>query len=134
MYRWVDHTSEIELQIEGGSEREVFEEALEALRGLLSERSGAGEVGERASFEVAASAPDLPALLAEWMSELVYLVETEGLLPERLDRLDLDEQSLEADVSGPLSAPSHLVKAVTYHRLAMEERDGTWHATVVLDV
>jgi SHS2 domain-containing protein len=134
MYRWVDHTSEIELQIEADSERAVFEQALEALRELLSERAAAGAEGAPASFEVEASAPDRPTLLAEWLSELAYLVETEGFLPERADRLELGDDSLEATVIGRRSSPSHLVKAVTYHRLTMEEQGGTWRATVVLDV
>jgi SHS2 domain-containing protein len=134
MYRWVDHTSEIELQIEADGERAVFEQALEALRELLSERAAPGTNGAPASFEVAASAPDRATLLAEWLSELAYLVETEGFLPERAQRLELGDDSLEATVSGRRSSPSHVVKAVTYHRLTMEEQGGTWRATVVLDV
>jgi SHS2 domain-containing protein len=134
MYRWVDHTSEIELQIEAESERAIFEQGLEALRELLSERTAPGANGEPASFEVAASAPDRATLLAEWLSELAYLVETEGFLPQRAERLELGEDSLEATVSGRRSSPSHLVKAVTYHRLAMDAQGGTWRATVVLDV
>jgi SHS2 domain-containing protein len=134
MHRWVDHTAELELRIESGSERAVFDEALEALRGLLSEHMEPDAAGEPTRFEVAASAPDRATLLAEWLSELVYLVETEGFLPERTERLELIGDALDATVSGRLSNPSHLVKAVTYHRLAMEERGGTWRATVVLDV
>ncbi len=132
MYRWVDHTSELELRIEADSERAVFEQALDALAELVGERTGSG--GDAASFEISASAPDRPTLLAEWLAELAYLAETEGLVPERAERLDIGDDSLEATVSGRLAEPSHLVKAVTYHRLGMEERAGTWHATVVLDV
>jgi SHS2 domain-containing protein len=134
MYRWVDHTAELELQIEAGSERAVFDDALEALRELLSERAVPDVDREAVSFEVSASAPDRATLLAEWLSELVYLVETEGLLPERAERLELIGDALDATVSGRRSSPSHLVKAVTYHRLAMDEQRGKWRATVVLDV
>jgi SHS2 domain-containing protein len=35
VYRWVDHTAEVELAIEAGGEREVFAEALSALAELL---------------------------------------------------------------------------------------------------
>ena len=133
MYRWVDHTSELELRIEAPTERAVFEQALDALGELVGER--VEQVGHpEGSFEVSASAPDRPTLLAEWMSELAYLAEAEGLVPGRVDRLELRGDSLEATVSGRLAAPSHLIKAVTYHRLAMEEQGGIWHATVVLDV
>jgi SHS2 domain-containing protein len=132
MYRWVDHTAELELRVDASTEWDVFEQALQALAELLREHSHGD--GEPAAFEVDASAPDRATLLAEWLSELVYLVETEGFVPERVDELTLSADSLEASVSGRRASPPHLVKAVTYHRLALEERGGAWHATVVLDV
>ena len=134
VYRWVDHTAELELRIEAGSEEGVFEEALAALAELLRERTSEGLSPEAARREVAAAAPDRPALLAEWLSELVYLAETEGLIPETLERLELGSSELEATVAGPLGSPPHLVKAVTYHRLDMREEDETWRARVILDV
>ena len=134
MYGWVDHTAELELRIEAASEGAVFEEALAALGELLSEHSDPDVSGEPVSFAVWASAPDRATLLAEWLSELVYLVETEGFVPRRAQRLDLGEDWLDAEVSGSRAAPPHLVKAVTYHRLTMEQQGGTWRAAVVLDV
>jgi SHS2 domain-containing protein len=134
LYRWMDHTAELELRLEAPTEEGAFREALAALGELLTEHSDDLDVGDPARFEVHASAPDRSTLLAEWLSELVYLVETEGFLPQRVERLELGDDSLEATVAGRRSSPTHLVKAVTYHRLSLEERDGAWHATVVLDV
>jgi SHS2 domain-containing protein len=133
MYRWVDHTAELELRVEARTAEGVFQEALAALGELLAERSG-DDGGEPARFEVEASAPDRATLLAEWLSELVYLVETEGFIPERVEELTLSADSLHATASGQRATPPHLVKAVTYHRLMLEESGGAWRATVVLDV
>jgi SHS2 domain-containing protein len=133
MYRWVDHTAELELHLEASTEREVFEEALAALGELLAERSPERQ-GPDVRLDVNASAVDRPTLLAEWLSELVYLVETESLLPQRVERLKLYEDELEATVVGRRASPPHLVKAVTYHRLEMRQEDGSWRATVVFDV
>jgi len=44
-YRWVEHTAEVELQIEAPSEKEIFADALRALRKLLAD----GPPGEPAS-------------------------------------------------------------------------------------
>lgn len=134
MYRWVNHTAELELEIEASSEREVFEQAMWALGELLAERTEVDGPGATASFEVTASAPDRPALLAEWLTELVYLAEEHGLIGERAERLELSGTALEATVTGRLSSPPHLVKAVTYHRLEMSEEGKTWRARVILDV
>jgi SHS2 domain-containing protein len=133
VYRWVDHTAELELHVAAPTEEEVLTEAMDALRELLVERMD-DPGGEPATHEVHASAPDRPTLLAEWLSELVYLAEAEGFVPQRADSLRLSEDAVDARVSGVRAAPSSLVKAVTYHRLEMAPADGTWRATVVLDV
>ena len=62
------------------------------------------------------------------------LAETEGLVPERLTRLEVGDDYLHAQVEGRHGAPAHLVKAVTYHRLEFERVDDGWRASVVLDV
>jgi len=92
MHAWVEHTAELQLELEAPTREEVFAEAFVALRELLAgeaeaegegedEGGGEGEVVER---RVEAGAPDPPALLAEWLQELVFLVESEGLVPEEL--------------------------------------------------
>jgi SHS2 domain-containing protein len=134
VYRWVDHTAELELQLEAPTEEAVFREALAALGGLLGERTDA-DARDPVRHEVHASAPDLATLLAEWLSELAYLAETQGFVPERVDSLSIDSSlDLEASVSGRRAEPPHLIKAVTYHRLEMREGGEGWRARVVLDV
>ena len=155
MYRWIDHTSEVEIAIEAESEREVFEDALAALRELLGCRSG-GEGSEERSIEV--SAADRPALLAAWLEELVYLAESEGFVGTRVEKLSLPagiggsapsriveparsrivdnfvDNPLSAVVVGVIDQPRPIVKAVTYHRLAFAPAGAGYVANVVLDV
>jgi len=130
MYRWVEHTGELELAIEAGSERQVFAEALAALSELLGDTPG----GEPVRHELAVTASDRPALLADWLSELVFLAETEAFVPERIVSFELAAGSLRAVVEGRRGSPPHLVKAVTYHRLAFSRDREAWRARVVLDV
>lgn len=130
-YRWVDHTGELELEIEALGQRQVFEQGFEAMRELLSADE---QVGEPLSRQIDLRAPDGAALLADWLAELAFLGETEGLVPERLRALVVGDRELRATVDGRRGSPRHLVKAVTYHRLALERADGGWRARVVLDV
>ncbi len=130
MYRWVDHTSEVELEVEAASEREVFEEALRALGELLAEEPR-GAVRRRV---VDVAAADLPTLLADWLGELVFLAEVEGFVPERASELRLADGRLRATVAGRRARPRHLVKAVTLNDLELAPREGGWHGRVVLDV
>jgi SHS2 domain-containing protein len=131
VYRWVDHTAELELAIAADQERDVFEDALKALAELLGT---AADAGGRDRREIAAMGGDRPALLAAWLEELVFLAETEGYVATSLESLELDEHGLRGIVVGVLDDPPPLVKAVTYHRLSFEREGSRYVARVVLDV
>lgn len=133
MYRWRDHTAELELELEGATERDVLCDALAALGELLE----VGETGDPAALEhraIHAAAGDRPALLAAWLEELVFLSETVGFIPMRVQELSLDAGALAATVAGRVGEPRPLVKAVTYHRLQFEPSERGYRARVVFDV
>jgi len=130
VYRWVDHTAEVELLVEAESEEGVFRESLEALRELL----GTAPDGELRSVRVELEAPDRAALLADWLAELVFLSETDRFLPERARELALDGTGVRATVEGRSATPRFLVKAVTLHRIGVERANDGFRARVVLDV
>jgi len=130
VYRFVDHTAELELQIEARDEAGVYAEALAAFAQLV----GRGRRGVVLRREVAIEAPDRPALLAAFVDELVFLAETEGLVPERLAELELRGGGLRAVVEGRRGTPAHLVKGATLNDLRFAPADGSWRARVVLDV
>jgi SHS2 domain-containing protein len=130
MYRWIEHTAEVELHVEAETREQVFEEAMAAFTELVSR----DEEGERADHEVVVEAQDDATLLAEWLGELVFLAETDDFVPERLTRLELSNGRLRAVVTGRRGSPAHLVKAVTYHGLELGSSEGVWRAKVVLDV
>jgi len=123
--------SELELAIEAPTEAAVFTDALAAFAELV--RDDGSLDGERREIELRSD--DRAALLAEWLEELVYLADVQQFVPEHLTDLQLDADTLRATVRGHRGEPSALVKAVTRHRLSFEgDRDGGWHARVVLDV
>lgn len=129
MYRWVDHTGELELSLEAPTPEGVFAEAVRAVGELLD---GAAS-GDPVVRTVGCRARDRAALLAAWIDELVFLAEAEGLVPQRLLQIDLDESALDASVTSHRGTPRHVIKGATYHRLDFA-CDGGWRARVVLDV
>jgi SHS2 domain-containing protein len=130
VHEWVDHTSELELRIEAASPEEAFAEAMVALGELLDGNAG----GAADEHEISVSAPDRATLLAEWLNELVFLAETRGFVPTRIERVSLGETVMDATVAGIRGGPRPLVKAVTYHRLELTEIDDAWRARVIFDV
>jgi SHS2 domain-containing protein len=129
MYRWLDHTSELELALEAPSLPALFADATAALAELLADGEAAPE-----RRDVAVEAADPSALLAEWLEELLFLAETEGFVPVAAEAVEVADGSARGTVRGFAGRPRPLVKAVTYHRLALEPTDGGFRATVILDV
>jgi protein archease len=129
VHRWVEHTAELELEVVAAREEDVFVEALRALSELL----GDGDA-EPAQRRVSVRASDRAALLADWLEELVFLAETEGLVPLHAADVRLGPDRLEAVVHARRGRPRSYVKAVTYHGLVFEPDGEGWRARVVLDV
>jgi SHS2 domain-containing protein len=141
VYRWLDHTAELELELEAVSEQGVLSDALDALRELLegdeagvSPQRRRGRTDQLEHREVRATAGDRPALLAAWLEELLFLAESEGFIPLAVERLSLEDVALGAIVAGHFGQPRPLVKAVTYHRLQFEPSERGYRARVVFDV
>jgi SHS2 domain-containing protein len=129
-YRWVEHTAEVQMEIDAASEEEVFADALRALAELLADHVS----GEQVWREVVLDGHERAALLLRWLDELVFLAETEDLVSEEVERIDLSDCGLVASVRCRRGRPRHLVKGATYHRLAFERSGQGFRATVVLDV
>jgi SHS2 domain-containing protein len=129
-YRWVEHTGELEVELEAPSEEGVFEAGFEAMRELLSDDAAT----ERLELDVELPGRDRAALVADWLGELAFLGEALGLVPDRLLALELEADGLRATVHGREGSPRHLVKGATYHRLGYERAGDGWSARVVLDV
>jgi SHS2 domain-containing protein len=129
VYRWIEHTSELELEIEAPTEEGVFMEATAAFAELV-EPDGA----ESAVREIRLEGGDPASLLVDWLNELVYLADVEGFVPERVRSFELDARGLSATVSGGRGEAQHPVKAVTLSGLEFGRDDAGCRARVVLDV
>jgi len=126
----VDHTAELELEIDALTEEGVFADALRALAELLEDDRRGAPVRR----EIAIGGRERAALLVEWLDELVYVAETEDLVAEGAEGIELSDGGLVATVRFRRGSPRHLIKAATYHRLAFEPSRLGFRARVVLDV
>ena len=63
-YRWVEHTAEVQVEIEAGSAEAVFAEALRALAELLGEASRGDHPVSR---EITVDGRERAVLLVEWL-------------------------------------------------------------------
>ncbi len=129
----VEHTADRALRIYGRNLTELFVNAAAGMNSLLVAGvfGDAGRVAKRIELE----AGDAESLLVAWLSELAFWAETESLIFNWFDFMELSPARLVAVVRGaPVQALDKHVKAVTFHNLAIGRHPEGLVVTVVFDV
>jgi SHS2 domain-containing protein len=136
MYEIFEHTADMGLRVRGATLNELFAEAGRGLASMLIENSERVRPLEARTFQIDAN--DRVDLMVDWLSQLLNClliddfifvqftvrVSENGLWAEaRGERVDPDRHRLDLDI-----------KAITYHRLRVEEEDGGWVAEVIMDI
>jgi SHS2 domain-containing protein len=136
-YEYFDHTADIGIRAYGKTLNEAFENAALAMFDTITVIENITEVGE---YKIQLASNDLEQLLVDWLSELLYVHETERVLLCRF-KVDVDHEKykLVANAYGEkLDLSKHTykteVKAVTYHKLEVTRRNERWCVQVVLDI
>lgn len=89
--------------------------------------------GSSRSFEV--SGDDRESLLVAFLTELLFLAETEGLAFTQFDLSVHESTRLQATVAGGrIESQDKEIKAVTYHNLEIREDDHGLEVDLVFDV
>jgi SHS2 domain-containing protein len=139
-YEFFDHTGDVGVRLSGASVEDLFEAAALAFADTLTVRAA---IVARGAQPVGLEADGADLLLVDWLSELLYRFEVQRWLPCAAAvtvNASGGRWRLDARVQGEVFDPARhpikvLVKAVTYHALAVEQTpDGRWQGTVVFDV
>lgn len=131
-YQQLEHTADLALRIYGGDLRELFANAAYAMFRQLADLARL-KATQHQHVEVEGS--DGESLLVNWLNELLYLHETEGQVYTEFDIQELTTTCLKATVFGAETRDVHLIiKAATYHNLAIRQSKDGYQATVVFDV
>ncbi len=131
-YEEIEHTADVGIRAYGRTASEIFAAAAEGMFSLIADPANVEPKGE---VEIRLTAEDLPKLLVAWLSELLFLHETQRLLFSRFD-VRVRGRSLRAHVRGESIDKSRhelklAIKAVTYHRLSVDVTKGV--AEVIFD-
>ena len=135
-YQFIDHTGDDGVVVEGETLEKLFQHAAESFFYVITEPENIeGTVQQSVSLR----APGLEELLVDWLSEFLYLFDTQGLLFGRFDITRLDEKHLEAKAWGEkYNEEKHpiktTIKAVTFHQLRIENDEGMWRAQIIFDL
>ena len=135
-YRVLEHTADIGFEAFGATREAVFANAARALTHLMVDLDS---ILPLENLPLRAEGSDMPGLLVNWLSEVLYLFDAEGWLFRDFKVENLTDHSLAAKAQGEkFDRTRHqaklLVKAITYHQLDLRNTGQGWRAQVYVDI
>lgn len=130
-------TADMAFAAYGKTRDEMFENAGHALMSIMFE--GKFEPKQKFNFEIAGVHDmDKVTLLQNFLSELLYLHETERLIFSKI-KVTITDYALGVEIWGEKYNPKKHkfiidVKAITYHKMQITHDKKIWKCVVVVDV
>jgi SHS2 domain-containing protein len=140
----LEHKADLKIKVFGKTKEELFENAMvgmfeaakyEMIKRLTTRRLTTKRLAiKRLAIKI--KSIDLPSLLVDFLSEVLYLAETKKLVFEKVEFKKFTENEIEAKLTGnQLKRMGIHIKGVTYHELDIcQKKDGTWQATIIFDI
>jgi SHS2 domain-containing protein len=133
----LEHTADVGIRAEAVDLSGVFEQATLGLLDIVGTWAPGREAAEQVELDV--EADDLGALLVDWLGEVLYLGDSRDAVVTSLDMAGVTQRRAAGRLGmAPREDATYeggtQVKAITYHRLAVEQTEDGWSATVYVDV
>lgn len=128
----LEHTADLKLKAFGRDKKELF---LNTMKGMF-EAAGYEPEGRKIKRAIRISSSDTPSLLVDFLSEVLYLCETNKEIYHKIAFNKFSAQQLEAALIGrKLKRIKVQIKGVTFHDLDVRQRkDGSWQAVILFDI
>ena len=135
-YEIIDHTADLGIVVKGGSIKELFVNAANAMTDLVVKADISGKGAKR---KLIVEGEDLPDLMVRWLSEILYLFNGEQILVSAIEISSISPTRLQSKLNVlSLNKGRHEIlreiKAVTYHQIAVEKTPDGWEARVIFDI
>jgi SHS2 domain-containing protein len=135
VFEILEHPADIGFRAFGGTLEELFANSAVAMLSIAGDPEAAEQ---RQEYRISVESGDRDGLMVDWLNEVLYWYDGKRIALREF-RVQLTGERIDAVATGEPRDPerhrSHLiVKAVTYHQLRIEERDGAWIAEVYLDI
>lgn len=130
-------TADVCFRAYGATLDEVFANAALAMFETMVETK---DVAPIVAKDIEVNGEDLISLMFNWLNELLFYVDAEGLVFSEFDaKVDEKRMTLSAKASGEqIDFQKHEmktgVKACTYYSMEIKQNDGMWTAQVLIDV
>jgi SHS2 domain-containing protein len=130
----LEHKADLKIRVFGKTKEELFKNAMVGMFETAEYETTKRLTTKRLTTKI--ESIDLPSLLVDFLSEVLYLTETKKLVFEKVEFKKFTENEIEAMLIGkPLKRMGVHIKGVTYHGLDIhQEKNGTWQATILFDI
>ena len=134
--REFDHTADVGVEVEAPDRASLYERAAYAMFWLLAD---VDDVALEVTIPVTIDARDPEELMVNWLSELNYRHQVDGLVFSDFKIESVSETELVGAASGEISAHGRPaifceLKAVTFHDLAVDCRPSGCTARIIFDI
>ncbi|MBD0305105.1 MAG: archease [Nitrospiraceae bacterium] len=142
-FRFLEHIAiaDVAFEASGETPSELFTAAAQA---VIETMVNSSSVSSSWSLNIEREEEDVSSLLFEWLSDIVYVKDAEGVVFQKTTATVLEDPMrhvwrLQGTLSGEyIDSKRHElrsdVKAVTKHLYEVLEQDNRWTARVVLDI
>lgn len=134
-FEYFDVTADIGVKVWGLNINEVFENTAIAVTSLMLDPL---KIGKNIAKELIIEGNDLSSLLVNWITELLIIRDSEGILFSCFEvNVSDNGKSLNAKNYGDYIMGNDLemdIKAITYSLFKLEKLDGQYYLQFVLDI
>ena len=132
-YEILEHIADLKIRAFGKGKEEVF---LNMLLAMTESQRPEIKEKEKITREINVKATDLSALLVGFLSEALYLGQTNREVYFEVTFKKFSDTEIEGELTGQkVERFGEEIKAATWHSLDIHQKEyGTWQATVLFDV
>jgi SHS2 domain-containing protein len=138
-FEYLDHTADLKIRASGKTLEEAFENVALGAFNFLTDIE---KVEKKSIKKISKSSSRLDSLLYDFLEELLFLLDTDGLLFCGCKKLVISRSSDGTyALSGSIQGDSYKnypmkgdIKAITYSDMKIEEKDGQFVITAVFDI
>jgi SHS2 domain-containing protein len=135
-YEILEHSADEKFRAQGETKEKALEEVVKAFAEIVG-----GDTNGEYHHKISVEAESLESLFYDFLDELIFLQDSEGIVISHAEELTLEELGngwrLETTVlTDTITAEMNLldIKAPTYNEMEIDYRDEKWVFEAVLDV
>lgn len=127
------HPSDVRVRAFGKTKEELFLNAMRGMNAVLKPQIKSQK--SKIKNKISVKSLDLNSLLVDFLSEVLYLIQTNKEIYNNIKFTHFEDNKLEGELIGnKIESFGEDIKAVTYHGLKIERKNNLYEATILFDI